>query len=45
MSKYCPIVDHFVTYQFCQECERKLCSIKPNKNVTQIIKKKEGKKS
>lgn len=43
MSKYCPIVDHKVTYQFCQECEKRICSTKPNKAVTPTV-KEEGKK-
>lgn len=25
MSRYCPIVDHKVTYQFCEDCEDHKC--------------------
>lgn len=25
MSRYCPIVDHKVTYQFCEDCEDYKC--------------------
>ena len=31
MSKYCPIVDHKVTYLFCAECEDRKCKSKENK--------------
>lgn len=26
MSRYCPIVDHNVIYQFCEDCEDRQCS-------------------
>lgn len=32
MSRYCPIVDHNVTYQFCEDCEDRQCSKRNNKN-------------
>lgn len=32
MSRYCPIVDHNVTYQFCEDCEDRQCSERNNKN-------------
>lgn len=25
MSRYCPIVDHRVTYQFCEDCDDHKC--------------------
>ena len=28
MSKYCPIVERTVTYQFCQDCDDKVCEQK-----------------
>ena len=28
MAVYCPIVEHKVTYQFCQDCEDKKCKEK-----------------
>lgn len=35
MSKFCPIVNRKVTYQFCQDCDDKICrkqEIKKNKD-------------
>lgn len=32
MSRYCPIVNHNVTYQFCEDCEDRQCSKRNNKN-------------
>ena len=28
MSRYCPIVDHRVTYQFCEDCDDHKCKNK-----------------
>ena len=28
MSRYCPIVDHKVTYQFCEDCDDHKCENK-----------------
>ena len=25
MAKYCPIINEKVTYQFCEDCEEKIC--------------------
>ena len=36
MSKYCPIVKHKVTYQFCDDCDEKECL--KHANDEQIIK-------
>ena len=37
MSKYCPIVNNKVTYQFCEDCETKECR---NKTQNQDIETK-----
>ena len=54
MSKYCPIVDSKVTYQFCEDCDDRLCvRVKENprtidephilaKEQYQVLEKKEG---
>ena len=26
MAKFCPIINERVTYQYCQECEDKICN-------------------
>ena len=28
MSKYCPIVERKITYQFCQDCDDRVCEQK-----------------
>ena len=32
MSKYCPLINRVVTYQFCQDCDDKPCKNSPNKS-------------
>lgn len=42
-SKYCPIVDHKVTYMFCEDCEEKICLEKIDKNKEEDENNKEKK--
>ena len=37
MGKYCTIVNRVVTYQFCEDCDDKIC--RKAKNTTEIDKK------
>ena len=30
MSRYCPIVGQKMTYQFCEDCDEKICRNKTN---------------
>ena len=38
MSRYCPIVGHKVTYQFCDDCEKKYCKIVPRSGTEETTK-------
>lgn len=39
MSKYCPIVNRKVIYQFCEDCESKIC--KENNTTINNIKRED----
>ena len=34
MSRYCPIMDQKVTYQFCEDCDEKICRNNSKQNKT-----------
>ena len=34
MSRYCPIVGQKVTYQFCEDCDEKICKDKTHEPKT-----------
>jgi len=44
MSKYCPIVDHKVTYMFCEDCDDKVCLEKKDRNKEEKESDKEKEK-